>query len=982
MAQQGITRKDVIRYVALPGIRPRFKELVGRGFFYIPYFIALVFECARLLPKHHPYLNARNIGLFGIRHVIAEAANNLVLSRNNLDQIIIFGLMLTAIIIVVMQVFLLLTVMFIGPVMAGAFPVSFAEFFVPGAYGGVGRDQDIALILLDMVFGVPGVFGSCADLTTPNPCEDGYGNPILMADTVAGLVAAEVGGGPATQRPFWDFSRAAYLPADAIHPFHAGLHQMFAVYSYGLLLIAVFITVYFMFVVVAETAQTGTAFGKRFNKVWAPIRIVVAFGLLVPISFGMNSGQFIVLYAAYYGSGFASNGWAYFNSSLATHYYDGVQELVSVPNYPEVGVLAQFFYTAATCKSAYMLKKRYTDTRGDVNGGDGDRPHIVAYLVRAHTDPTSNYQALTDPGGDPPAPGAITAVAGDAYDQIVGEGQWLNGANRLILRFGNRDTVGYGEYLGSIKPLCGEIVMNFDDPRAPATAEDGPETIQRFYWFLIKYLWFSEGMLDVAGAGVRFHESHVVDMIDGIDQNSPGLTGTYTQPTAAFRSGVIARINGMFYDMLEVNGGDDPASPGVGAIEAQRASASWNLAGSPLLEKGWAGAAIWYNRIAEMNGAVTSAIFNIPMPSRYPDLMEHTKDKKMQYDQETDPSLRFNPRLPDGNLVDYPAEGDSDLAQAMYDAYSFWTRGGVATSTETEPTGNVFIDSINTVLGTYGLYDMRKNTDVHPLAQLVGVGRALVESSIRNLGYAAFGSTTGGLLKTLANFVGPLAGTASSFLITTAMIGLTAGFILYYIIPFLPFIYFFFAVGGWVKGIFEAMVGVPLWALAHIRIDGNGLPGQAAINGYFLIFEIFLRPILIIFGFLASILIFAAMVQVLNEIFDLVVGNLGGFDMNEEINDTGGTGISYQNFFRSAIDEFFFTLIYAIVVYMMGQSSFKLIDQIPNNILRWMNQNVATFNDQREDPAQGLVGTAQIGAQQGLSSLGGGLQKMSDAATR
>lgn len=979
MAQQGISRKDVIRYVALPGIRPRFRELVGRGFFYIPYFIALVFECARLLPKHHPYLNPKNVGLFGIRHVIAEAANNLVLSRNNIDQIIIFGLMITAIIIVVMQVFLLMTVLFIGPVMA--FPANFSEFFVPGGYPGTSPQQDIALILLDMVFGVPDMFGSCADLSTGVACTDGYGNPILMSDTVAGVISASGVGGAASNRPFWDFSRAAYAPADAIHPFHAGLHQMFAVYSYGLLLIAVFITIYFMFVVVAETAQTGTAFGKRFNKVWAPIRIVVAFGLLVPIAFGMNSGQFIVLYAAYYGSGFASNGWAYFNTSLATHYYDGVQELVSVPNYPEFGVLAQFFYSAATCKAAYMLRDNYVETPGDVNGGQGAAHHIAAYLVRSET-AVPDHRALSDPGGDPNPPAVGAVRTNDPYDTIVGEGQWLDGANRLILRFGERDTKNYGQYLGNIKPLCGEVVMNFDDARAPATAEDGPETIQRFYWFLLKFLWWSEGMLDSAGAGVRFHESHVVDHVGGVNQNSPGLTGTYTQPTAAFRGAIVTTMTLMFGNMLEGTGAPDPASAGVGAIEAQRLSASWNLAGSPLLQKGWAGASIWYNRIAEMNGAVTSAIFNIPMPSRYPHLMEHTKNKKVQYDQETDPSLRFDPRLPDGNMVDYPADGDLEFAQAMFDAYNFWTEGGVASSTETDPTGNVFIDSINTVLGTYGLYDMRKNTDVHPLAQLVGVGRALVESSIRNLGYAAFGSATGGLLKTLASFVGPLAGTASSFLITTAMIGLTAGFILYYIVPFLPFIYFFFAVGGWVKGIFEAMVGVPLWALAHIRIDGNGLPGQAAINGYFLIFEIFLRPILIIFGFLASILIFAAMVQVLNEIFDLVVGNLAGFDMNEEINDTGGTGISYQNFFRSAIDEFFFTLIYAIVVYMMGQSSFKLIDQIPNNILRWMNQNVATFNDQREDPAQGLVGTAQIGAQQGLSSLGGGLQKMSDTVTR
>ena len=62
---------------------------------------------------------------------------------------------------------------------------------------------------------------------------------------------------------------------------------------------------------------------------------------------------------------------------------------------------------------------------------------------------------------------------------------------------------------------------------------------------------------------------------------------------------------------------------------------------------------------------------------------------------------------------------------------------------------------------------------------------------------------------------------------------------LFYIIPFMPFIYFFFAVGTWVKAIFEAMVGVPLWALAHIRIDGQGLPGDAAMNGYYLLLEIF-----------------------------------------------------------------------------------------------------------------------------------------------
>ena len=54
----------------------------------------------------------------------------------------------------------------------------------------------------------------------------------------------------------------------------------------------------------------------------------------------------------------------------------------------------------------------------------------------------------------------------------------------------------------------------------------------------------------------------------------------------------------------------------------------------------------------------------------------------------------------------------------------------------------------------------------------------------------------------------------------------------------MPFIYFFFALAGWIKSIFEAVVAMPLRALAHLRIDGEGLPGPGATNGYFLLLEI------------------------------------------------------------------------------------------------------------------------------------------------
>ena len=125
-----------------------------------------------------------------------------------------------------------------------------------------------------------------------------------------------------------------------------------------------------------------------------------------------------------------------------------------------------------------------------------------------------------------------------------------------------------------------------------------------------------------------------------------------------------------------------------------------------------------------------------------------------------------------------------------------------------------------------------------------------------------------------------------------------------------------FAISGWIKSIFEAIVAMPLWALAHLRIDGEGLAGPGATNGYFLLLEIFLRPILIVFGFVASINIFSALVNVLNQIFDLVIANLGGLDEELEANIATGAvaGVaSVSNMSRGPLDEFFFTAMYAII---------------------------------------------------------------------
>ena len=113
-----ITRKEIFKYSVMPEIKPRLAELFTSGLHYIPYFIALVYSSVRLLPPNHPYLNPSNMGLFGIRHVIGEAANNLVLSRKNMDQILQFVCILFGLGIIFIQFFLLGMSLLFSPAIA------------------------------------------------------------------------------------------------------------------------------------------------------------------------------------------------------------------------------------------------------------------------------------------------------------------------------------------------------------------------------------------------------------------------------------------------------------------------------------------------------------------------------------------------------------------------------------------------------------------------------------------------------------------------------------------------------------------------------------------------------------------------------------------------------------------------------------------------------------------------------------------------
>ncbi len=869
-----INRKDVLTYLIMPQIFPRLRRLVGSGFNDVPYFMAVILATLRMIPASHPFLRQDMIGKYSVLNVLSVTAGNIRPGWKNIDKIVIFFLILAAIVMMLLQFVLFFVAIFTKS--AFAQNVGWGGRDLPDFFSSPAPENDIAFQLLDYVFAIPGLFN----------------------DNVT------------------------------IEPFHTGFHALLEFYSYGMVLIASIIIIYHAAAIVMETAQSGIPFGRRYNKVWAPVRLVLFFALLLPVApHGMNLAQYILLYAAKLGSNVATNAWTVFDDVSSSEYLGSAENMVARPNQPNLNNIIAYIALARTCSWA----------EGRVNGRN-IRPYIIY----------GNGNAADISGGLP----AFSTIAQNVRGGTV------------TFRFGVRNTNLYAQETGSVFPFCGEMTMPLTD-----VSEPGSVYLQQAYMEMLACLWSG-----ISGSAFQCYAYSFEDEARDYTTRYSTILPHSPFPNMDPYVGETQRLQ---YNIL-MNMGFDEALEN--AIEEQINNGDWNA--NPAVNRGWAGAGIWFNKVAQQNGALTTAVYNMPQIRRMPSVMEYVKQMRLADNANTPQPEWYTPILSSGRMINFPTPQDRDVAVILNRQFAFAQSNNTVShftnaqdainATPITTTGNIIMDVMNLMLGTQGLFDMCRNTNVHPLAQLSSLGKGLVERSIALFGISVFGGAMTGLSSILGDpaVTKALSGLTSS-VITFASIGLLLGFILFYVLPFIPFVYFFFAVMTWVKSIFEAMVAMPLWALAHLHIDGEGMPGQAAESGYFHILEIFIRPICIILGFLGGLIVFTAMVKVLHSIFFLVITNLSGHVIDPTATTgcfapagtaTGNEDATEALFKRGVIDEFFYTVLYTIIVYMIGMACFKMVDLVPDNIMRWLGSGISSFGAMDGDPAQGLMKNVSTGA--------------------
>jgi len=172
-----------------------------------------------------------------------------------------------------------------------------------------------------------------------------------------------------------------------------------------------------------------------------------------------------------------------------------------------------------------------------------------------------------------------------------------------------------------------------------------------------------------------------------------------------------------------------------------------------------------------------------------------------------------------------------------------------------------------------------------PFGNLMSLGNWMITVSLITMGSAAVLSSTAGTVGTglMSLMSGNVGGVVAAgfghalmqFFGTPIFMGcmamLVPGMTIAFVIPMMPFVMWMFGVAGWLIMVCETVIAAPLWMLAHMTTNGEGLHGHAR-QGYALLFNVIFRPTLMLFGLFLGYFVFDAVSWLIHMCFGIAAG--------------------------------------------------------------------------------------------------------------
>ncbi len=734
--------------------------------------------------------------------------------------------------------------------------------------------------------------------------------------------------------------------------------SLMQIFNSAVLMIAGIMLFWAIISIVVDAAKTGQVGGGRHNLVWAPIRIVFALGLLIPLgSSGFSSGQLMVIKLAEWGSNLGTRAWTTYVKQTVGHYDVIAEQQLS----QSIGII-ESYVNIWTCRAAF--NGTWKQLAGETEVEDKRPWHSVMASKNAFGDNDSMMQIKFGNGNSNTLCGKI--IFPNPFEirppQVTEEGSLTPGVAKAIYEYkmtmleafmspfismdaatksllGFEDTWGV---FGNMDNIQGTLTEDARDlgcmlastlvapPRGDDSDEQQKDPLAK---------WCPDGYAERVGA--------------------EGLAGTGTYRYLPGQDvTVIKKMRDKFIKDLKKTY-EDATEKYAKAIKKSYDDKS--------LARGWPAMSMWYMNIAGLN-QVVAGVKSLKVTITPPDYLNNPKDAEMVTNQ-VSRVFKISAKWWEGAKRKLPtpsvAYDDTDdpksttskstASKSKKKKKAKVTTGFIDTSKEILSAIPATVNGMDGFMATIisaclkpikNLMGFSVNmSNTYPLAEMATIGFRMEDAAmngyalitIMNLAGAGFdllfsGKSVGGKeskkslnLGNLSKYVfdaitkGPI-GT----LVTSISHALLMGSFMYsYYIPMLPFLKVAMAVLTWVLAVFEAVVMLPLAALSHITTTGDGLVVDKM--AWVIWMNLLFRPLLTVIGFVSSMIVLQTMVIYVDSMWAYTINSITSADI-------GGGKIK-------GLSEIAHLLIYVSVMYTIINSTFKLIDIIPAALGKYMGSS-------------------------------------------
>lgn len=613
-----------------------------------------------------------------------------------------------------------------------------------------------------------------------------------------------------------------------------------------------------------QTAHEGEVFGKRFSTVWLPVRMLAGMSSVVPVFGGYSAAQAIMMSAALMGNGVADSGYtavinAVSSGSALVSPANGAMTTMGVPAGADT-IVEQMFRSSACVH------------------------YINAMSVRG--------------GGSAGYARSVNSTA-----------------DRLDIAYGS--TVMLGLYK---RTQCGKVTVL----RKASSAHTTTNSVN-YNGIASQVYQSTSGTVQSFAGQIDAAAKQWVDAVTGNGSFEPDQMNTEAIPD-------LAPIKTQFVSQLASSRQQAFAS-GMPTITAE--------AQANMKQGGWMAAGAWYQTIAMETDAMreaTSSSFGYTEPTNLNDTFAQELQQAIE---RTNDSTSPNSASSSGKSAEANA-----ICQALKSVTSF-TNGltgvnngngwSATTATGNCSFGQAFASYLINFTATSGggLWGMGSTASINPILASKSMGDylLLLGDSIQGMGWAA---RTGGWLAEKVGTVAKVAGVgtgqawlagagrgaemlgeAAQRLAPLAMPMILLGLLMAVYIPLIPFITWFGALISYATIFVEAIAASPLFGMAHLDPNGDGM-GSRTQYGYLFLLNVLLRPILMLIGFIAASALMIILGSILYAMFMPAMANVQGDSI---------TGI---------YTILAFLAIFWIMNLMLVQGGMNLIFAIPDQVLNWL----------------------------------------------